>query len=104
MPTNFPKPLLKAIEAKECVFFCGSGLSRWSGLPDWEELLLRMIDYLSERGLPEHEKTELEAIIRQGNLLMAASLCAQRMRSADMRAFFDEVFIAPNPRPHEVQT
>jgi hypothetical protein len=61
-----------------------------------------MIDYLSERGLPEHEKTELEAIIRQGDLLMAASLCAQRMRSADMRAFFDEVFITSSPRPHEV--
>jgi len=102
MTTNFPKPLLKALEAKECVLFCGSGLSRWSGLPDWEGLLVRMLDYLSERGLPAHEKTEVEAIIRQGDLLMAASLCAQRMCSADKRAFFDDVFIDPNPRPHEM--
>ena len=102
--TNFPKPLLKALEAKECIIFCGSGLSRWSGLPGWEGLLFRMLDYLGAGGLPRHEITEVEEIIRQGDLLMAASLCAQRMRSADMRAFFDEVFIDPNPRPHEVHT
>lgn len=102
MATNFPKPLLAALQTKECVLFCGSGLSRWSGLPDWEGLLFRMLDYLSDRGLPAHERTEIKAIIRQGDLLMAASICGRRMRSADMRAFFDEVFINPNPRPHEV--
>lgn len=102
--TSFPKPLLDALRAKECVLFCGSGLSQWSGLPDWEGLLVCMLDYLSDRGLTKQEREEIEAIIQQGDLLMAASICSQRMRAADMRTFFNNVFIDTNPRPHEVHT
>lgn len=102
MVDTFPKNFLKSIKTKECLLFIGSGISSWSGLPTWEGLLISMINFLSDRGLILDEKQEIESIIRKGDLLTAASLCSSRMRRADLRDFVDDVFINPNPQPHEI--
>jgi HEAT repeat protein len=98
------KALLKALEAKECVFFVGSGISRWSGLPDWEGLIEKMIDFLGERGLDRSEKREIKSVLKAGDLLTAASLCTSRLRKSDLRDLIDLVFVEPSPRPHEIHT
>ena len=101
--SHFPENLLAALEAEECILFIGSGISQWSGLPDWESLLRGMADFLDSRCLVKKaEKTEIETIIQNKDLLTAASLCSSRMRKADIREFIDGVFINSNPKPHEV--
>ena len=99
---NAPKQLIKALRAKECVAFVGSGISRWSGLPDWKGLLTTMVTFLSDRGLKPQEQAEIEILIHEQDLLTAASICSSRMRRADLREFFDSVFLDANPLPHRI--
>src|SRR3972149_5183846 len=80
---NFPKHFIDAIQAKECILFIGSGTSMWSGLPSWEGLIKKMVEFLSERGLKLEEQSEINQIILQEDLLTAASLCVSRMRKVN---------------------
>ena len=82
--------------------FVGSGISQWSGVPSWKGLIQKMIEFLGDRDLEALEKCELEKILSRGDLTMATSLCASQMRKSDFRDFIDEIFIKPNPRPHEI--
>jgi len=43
--STFPKAFIDALSAKECVLFIGSGISVWSGLPNWRQLIERMLDF-----------------------------------------------------------
>src|SRR3972149_6625963 len=99
---NFPKHFIDAIQAKECILFIGSGTSMWSGLPSWEGLIKKMVEFLSERGLKLEEQSEINQIILQEDLLTAASLCVSRMRKVNFRDFIYGVFINPNPKPHQI--
>ena len=99
---DFPKQLVESIRSKECILFVGSGISQWSGLPSWRELIQKMVEFLSDRGLGAEERTEMEQMLSRGDLMMAASLCGSRMRKSDFRGFIDEAFIKPNPKPHEL--
>lgn len=99
---DFPKHFMDAIQAKECILFVGSGISVWSGLPTWERLLKQMVKFLSDRGLQAVEKSEINQILFRGDLLTAASLCSSLMRKGNFRDFINEVFIKPNPKPHEI--
>lgn len=99
---TFPKNFVDAIKAEECILFIGSGISAWSGLPDWEGLVLKMLEYMTDHGLQSAEGTEINEMILRRDLLTASSLCALLMRKADLRDFSNEIFIKPNPRPHEI--
>jgi len=61
-----------------------------------------MVTFLCDRGLDLEEKTEISQIISRGDFIMAASLCRSRMRERDFRGFVDEIFVRPNPKPHEI--
>jgi hypothetical protein len=99
---TFPKSLLRALRQKECVLFIGSGVSAWSGLPSWQQLLQQMLQFLEEHGLPRGEGEEIQSVINSGDLLMAASICSSKMRHADLRQFLDTTFIEPHPVPREI--
>lgn len=99
---TFPKNFVDAIKAEECILFIGSGISVWSGLPDWEGLVLKMLEFMADRGLQSAERNEINETILRRDLLTASSLCVSLMRRADLRDFINEVFIKPNPRPHEI--
>ncbi|MBD2846409.1 SIR2 family protein [Paenibacillus sp. IB182496] len=99
---NYPKNFLEAIKSPESVLFIGSGISMWSGLPHWEGLLKLMIDFLVHRGLSEKHRVEIQGMINKGDLLTAASLCASKMRDADLSDFIENTFIKSNPGPHNI--
>lgn len=99
---KFPKHLIEAIQSKECILFIGSGISVWSGLPSWEGLIRQMVEFLCDSGLQSNEKSEIEQILLKGDILTAASLCSSLMRKGNFRDFIEEVFIEPNPKPHEI--
>jgi len=100
--TSFPKHFIDALRTKECILFIGSGISTWSGLPDWEGLLKLMVQFLRDRGLEPAQDSEICEIISRRDLLTAASLCASLMRNEYRRDFFHEVIVKPNPKPHEI--
>jgi hypothetical protein len=52
----------EALRQKECVLFIGSGVSAWSGLPSWQQLLQQMLQFLEEHGLPPDERGRLREI------------------------------------------
>ncbi len=52
----------EALRQKECVLFIGSGVSAWSGLPSWQQLLQQMLQFLEEHGLPPNEGEEIEDV------------------------------------------
>lgn len=62
----------------------------------------QMVSFVSEFGLQDSEKSEIQEVLSHGDLTTAASLCGLLMRKADFRSFLDRVFIKPNPQPHEV--
>jgi hypothetical protein len=50
------------LRQKECVLFIGSGVSAWSGLPSWQQLLQQMLQFLEEHGLPPEEGEEIKGV------------------------------------------
>ena len=100
--SKFPKHMIEAIQSKECILFIGSGISVWSGLPSWENLIKQMVEFLCDSGLQSKEKSEIEQILLDGDLLTGASLCTSLMRKGNFRDFIEEVFIKPNTKPHEI--
>ena len=100
--SKFPKHMIEAIQSKECILFIGSGISVWSGLPNWERLIRQMVEFLCDSGLKSKETSEIEQILLKGDLLTGASLCTSLMRKGNFRDFIEDVFIKPNPKPHEI--
>nr|WP_154985717.1 SIR2 family protein [Paenibacillus xylanexedens] len=99
---KYPKNFLDAIRSSESVFFVGSGISMWSGLPHWKGLLEQMVNYLVNRGLSNEHYSEILDVIDKGDLLTAASLCSLKMRDADLSDFIEELFMKTNPQPHDI--
>ncbi|MFM9331371.1 SIR2 family protein [Paenibacillus mesotrionivorans] len=99
---NYPRNFLEAMKSTESILFVGSGISMWSGLPHWEGLLKQMVNFLVHRGLSEKHQVEIQGMINKGDLLTAASLCASKMRDADLSDFIENTFIRSNPIPHNI--
>jgi hypothetical protein len=96
-----PKKMYDAIQSQECIIFVGSGISVWSGLPPWKELIRKMIRFLEEQGLPISEKEQVEKILND-DLIKAASIASSKLRKANFRDFLDEIFVVPKPIPHQI--
>ncbi|HEX2202824.1 MAG TPA: SIR2 family protein [Longimicrobium sp.] len=62
MPVQLPDALLRAVRARKCILFVGSGLSSAAGYPTWGELVERLVDeakrmpYARMEGLEEIEE------------------------------------------------
>lgn len=62
--------LKKILKQEDTVLFIGSGVSLWSGLPSWTELIQELIEFIKENGL---DSTLTEQELKRGDLLQAAS-------------------------------
>ena len=62
---KIPQSLIVQIKRKNCVLFVGAGLSRGAGLPDWESLLLNLIELGEEEyGVDFSNKSALIDLIK----------------------------------------
>lgn len=89
---TFPKNFIDAIKSKDCIFFIGSGVSIWSNLPSWYQLINDMLQFLCDKGLSNEEFSEIKSVLAQGDLLSAANLCLSCMRNEDFQIFVDNEF------------
>lgn len=89
---TFPKNFIDAIKSKDCIFFIGSGVSIWSNLPGWYQLINDMLEFLCDKGLSSEEVSEIKSVLSQGDLLSAANLCLSCMRNEDFQVFVDNEF------------
>jgi len=94
-----PAELADALRTKRCILFVGAGLSAQvsrsdgSPLPDWSKLLLEFLEWAIARqvrfwGDPE----DIRAMIKNGNLLMAAQELQDRIGTPALGEFLDRVF------------
>jgi hypothetical protein len=76
--------LAEVIARPDTILFIGAGVSAWSGLPTWPNLIGELADFLDHRGLPSHlVRRELD----QRDLLQAASFGFDLLTPQDRSSF-----------------
>ena len=92
-------PLLEFLRQEEAVLFVGSGISQWSGLPSWSQLLGSLLARCHELG---GSTGSARAALDRDDLLTAASeLCAQ-MSASEIAAVFRRVLRFGQAEPQEI--
>jgi SIR2-like protein len=91
-----PPILHNLVASGECIAYVGAGFSMPSGMPDWHGLLSRIVDYVKQT---EHtsgpHKTALQDarnLIRQGDLMMAASLLRTLISKSELNTVVERQF------------
>ena len=97
--TPHERPLLEIIRRPDAVLFVGSGLSVWSGLPSWSQLLLRLIEDAETRA---HRTRLARDAYATGDLLDAADKLADVMTPLEMVSVMRETLGFADARPHAV--
>ncbi|MBU8754130.1 SIR2 family protein [Priestia megaterium] len=87
------------LQEEGAVVFIGSGVSIWSGLPNWYSLIGELTDFLKTQGLP-YEHIHQEALA--GNLLAAAGLGRQLLSPQQFRTFLRKSCRVDTAKPHEI--
>jgi hypothetical protein len=83
----------------DTVLFVGSGISRWSGLPSWQELIEQLAEFLEASGSnPELVRAEA----RRGDLLQAASYGFHKLTKPQIGEFVRKACRYGTTRPHEI--
>jgi len=99
-----PELLIKQIIQGNCVLFAGAGLSISAGLPCWQTLLKRMIDWSGAHSVDVSDQDELHKYIREGDLLLVADEMRERMGDHNFREFMADVFLRDaGAKPTETQ-
>lgn len=105
MPLHLTNQLRRTIDndPSRVVLFVGAGLSAsgvradGTGLPDWDTLILRMIDDLRDADNCDAQYLEsLEEMVRQGKHLQAALTFKQRTRPDQFVAFLKQALNPPD--------
>lgn len=96
---KIPPKFYEALRSKECILFIGSGISVWSGLPTWYELITKLLNFLEESGISSSDRKEIEENL-ETDLIEAASISHFFLRPENFREFLDDIFIKPRPKPH----
>ena len=65
---QIPQRLVGKLRDGSCVLFVGAGLSKGAGLPDWQELLKRMVNWSEANGTPVANRAELIDLINKGGV------------------------------------
>lgn len=100
MTTNADDVAIRAfLDQPDVVIFVGSGLSIWSGLPDWETLIRKLIDLSAAKGSPTKVAEEAFAA-RQ--LLEAAD--ALRLTPNEIAQALRNSFGFSSAKPHEIHS
>lgn len=75
----------------DTVILVGSGVSLWSGLPSWTELVLSLADFVKGLG---REDEAIRREIRNGDLLLAASYGVFQLQPQEFARFIRLTFKA----------
>ncbi|HEY0546935.1 MAG TPA: SIR2 family protein [Pyrinomonadaceae bacterium] len=96
--------LAKQIALGDCTIFVGAGLSLSAKLPNWPDLLRRMLTWSLKNGvvISKAELTELKAHINNNDLLLVAEEMSERLTPEKYQRFMHEVFTENRPRPADV--
>lgn len=80
------------------VLFIGSGISMWSGLPNWNELVNELSDYVKKEGFSN------ENILKEmtNNLLMAAGIGVSNLSKQQFKTFIRNTCRVGVSEPHEI--
>ncbi|MGA9996866.1 MAG: SIR2 family protein [Pyrinomonadaceae bacterium] len=100
---EIPDDLIKQIVERNCVVFVGAGLSLKAQMPNWKELLRRMIVWAGKNGvnMSKKELSELEAHIQNNDLLLVAEDMSDRLTPEKYQRFMTEVFANQQSSPTE---
>ncbi len=90
------KPVLGQDDA---ILFIGSGVSRWSGLPSWPELIDALADYVERSG---SEAALVRSEARKGDLLQAASYGFAKLTKPQIGDFIRRACRLGVARPHDI--
>jgi hypothetical protein len=91
--------LLKPLQEEETALFIGSGVSRWSGLPSWPELLAALLDECQALGGSVAEAQE--ALSRKDMVGAAGQLCDQ-MSPSEVASVFRRTLKFGKAKPHRI--
>lgn len=75
-----PESLKLSLISGECAVFVGAGASVAAGLPNWKELLQRLMGLLQSPGVDESVTDELHQMLDAGQLLDVAECLKQALR------------------------
>lgn len=87
------------LEQPDAVIFVGSGISLWSGLPSWKQLLEDLAKYLQSVGLDP--KLVIEEI-SSGDYLQAASYGFDVLTKPQIAEFIRKACKVGEAKPHEI--
>jgi hypothetical protein len=93
------RPLLDVLTHSDSVLFVGSGLSTWSGLPNWSQLLSGLMAACERRN--GSTRLARDALAR-GDLLDAADKLADVMTPLEMAITLQKDLGFAKSRPHEI--
>lgn len=91
--------LRNILDQPDAVVFIGSGISQWSGLPNWKNLLTNLAEYLSSHGM---DPTLVNLEIESGDYLQAASYGFDRLTRPQIAEFIRSSCKAGHAKPHEI--
>jgi len=91
--------LKRVLGQPDTVLFIGSGISRWSGLPSWTELIEELAAFVEDAG----ESAELiRSEARRGDLLQAASYGFDKLTKHQIGDFIRKACRQGTARPQEI--
>ena len=86
-PDLIPKDLLNELRSKRCSLFIGAGLSIGSGLPDWKNLILELIEEIKQ--LPFDTTKDVEEYLKMVDDSSKFLMLAQDIKALLGKRFFD---------------
>lgn len=90
----------RALDLRDTVLFVGSGLSTWSGLPNWSRLIGSLITFVENK--TGTTQTAARRSSSQGDLLAAADYLVSRLKAVELAEFFNTDLRFPLARPSQV--
>jgi hypothetical protein len=91
--------LRETLARSDTVILVGSGVSLWSGLPNWPTLISELADFVDQRG---RSAAPVREEIANGDLLLAASYAIHQLGVRDFGAFIRQALKHPNAQPAEI--
>jgi hypothetical protein len=92
-------PLLNFLREPDAALFIGSGISTWSGLPNWEHLLGLLIDRCRALG---GDIASAEEALKQQELATAADFICEQMTASEIARELRPHLHAPNVTPASI--
>jgi signal transduction histidine kinase/CheY-like chemotaxis protein len=98
---NIPPELLNKIENHECAAFVGSGFSALAGLPNWETLIIRLLEKCPASELGKEDKKALLGMAESGRLSDLADFVRSSLKPKTFRDILVKMLDPSDIRPTE---